>query len=966
MSSSVFNTKVYAQIARRTQAEGIVMLENRDKALPLAAGSRIALFGRSQFQYYKSGTGSGGMVNTTYVTGVREAILERKAYLLAPSLEAAYEKWLPDHPFDQGSGWGTEPWFQEEMEISPELAARAAQEADAAVVIIGRTAGEDKDNKPERGSYYLTETEETMLRNVCAAFSRTIVLLNVGNIIDMNWVSKYAPSAVLYIWQGGQEGGNGVLDVLTGEVSPSGKLTDTIAEKISDYPSDPNFGDPDRDFYAEDIYVGYRYFETFAKDKVLYPFGFGLSYTTFEIQGQGMESISDTTITFRARVLNTGSVKGKEVVQIYCEAPQGELGKPARSLCAYRKTILLDPGQSQDLKFKVPVKAIASYDDGGVTGNKSCWVLEGGTYNFHIGNSVRSTKPCGSLQLSGTAVIEQLEEAMAPIRAFDRIKPVKAESAGSSSSAEAAGGDSSAEACRKEGAAAGNSPYAVSYEPVPLRTTSPLERRAERLPQEIPYTGDRGYRLIDVADGKVTMETFLAQLTDEDLICLTRGEGMCSPKVTPGTAAAFGGVTDSLLKFGIPLGCCSDGPSGIRMDSGAKAFSMPSGTCQACTWNNVLIKELYDWEGMELRKNRIDSLLGPGMNIHRHPLNGRNFEYFSEDPFLTGKMAVMQLRGMRESAIASTIKHFCANNQEYRRMKVDSVISERALREIYLRGFEMAVREGAATSVMTTYGSVNGAWTASQYDLLTTILRGQFGFGGIVMTDWWAAGSEENGPESIRQTSTMIRAQNDLYMVTFSAEDNANGDDTAEGLKEGRITRGELQRAAYNICRYLMDTPAFLRLYGIGTDLDAMLDKAREEEAESGEAAIRIRVGTSCEIPTEQIRTERGATNIIEAQVEQRGTYLLELEARSELDNSLAQIPMTVSIGSHMIGTVSLNGAQTEWTPLSIQLPAVMSFTFYLKLFFAQGGMGIRGLRLSLSESSEGDVADHLSGRQTE
>ena len=949
MRRSVFNTEVYASIARKTQAEGIVMLENRDHALPLEAGSRVALFGRSQFQYYKSGTGSGGMVNTAYVTGVREAILERKAYALAPSPEAAYEKWLPDHPFDQGFGWGTEPWFQEEMEISPELARKAAQEADAAIVIIGRTAGEDQDNKPEGGSYYLTETEETMLERVCAAFTRTIVLLNVGNIIDMNWVSKYSPSAVLYIWQGGQEGGNGVLDVLTGEVCPSGKLSDTIARRISDYPSDANFGDPDRDFYAEDIYVGYRYFETFARDKVLYPFGFGLSYTTFEIQGQGMESISDTTITFRARVINTGKVKGKEVAQIYCEAPQGRLGKPARSLCAYRKTILLDPGEYQDLKFKVPVKAIASYDDGGVTGNKSCWVLEEGTYYFHIGNSVRNTKPCGSLQLSGTAVIEQLEEAMAPIRAFDRMKPAVS---GGEADAEAA--EASVKAGKSADAAAGeSSPYAVIYEPVPLRTVPPLERRARRLPKEIPYTGDKGYRLIDVADGKVAMETFLAQLSDEDLICLTRVEGMCSPKVTPGTAAAFGGVTDSLLKFGIPLGCCSDGPSGIRMDSGTKAFSMPSGTCQACTWNNVLIKELYDWEGMELRKNRIDSLLGPGMNIHRHPLGGRNFEYFSEDPLLTGKMAVMQLRGMRESAAAGTIKHFCANNQEYRRMKVDAVISERALREIYLRGFEIAVREGAATSVMTTYGSVNGAWTASQYDLLTTILRGQFGFGGIVMTDWWAAGSEENGPESIKQTSTMIRAQNDLYMVTSSAENNTNGDDTAEGLAEGRITRGELQRAAFNICRFLCDTPAFLRMNGIETDLDVMLAKAREEEEENEDAAAKIHVSTSCGIPSDLVRTGRGTMNIIEVQIEKRGTYLLELEARSELDNALAQIPMTVSVGSRVIETVSLNGAQTEWTKLAIEIPSMMSSVFYLKIFFALGGMGIRNCRLSLLEPQE-------------
>ena len=798
MKNMVFNREVYAGYARKAQAEGAVLLENRNGALPLPPGSRVALFGRSQFHYYKSGTGSGGMVNTDYVTGVREAILQRDAYVLAPSVEKAYEDWLPSHPFDPGRGWATEPWFQEEMVPEEELVREAAREADAAIVIIGRTAGEDKDNSPSPGSWYLTGQEETMLERVCAAFERTIVILNVGNIMDMNWVQRFAPAAVLYVWQGGQEGGNGILDLLTGEISPSGKLADTIARDITDYPSDADFADPDRNYYAEDIYVGYRYFETFAKEKVLYPFGYGLSYTTFEIRGQGMESIGDDTINFRARVINTGTVPGKEVVQIYCEAPQGKLGKPARVLCAFRKTITLDPGHFQEVRFKVPIRAIASYDDSGVTGHKSAWVLEEGTYNFHMGCSVRDTKPCGSLQLSGTAVIEQLEEAMAPIRAFDRMKPQLCQN-----TAQAAGTDAGTESAS----------YTVICEPAPLRTEDPLARRAKRLPPEYPYTGDRGYRLKDVAEGKVTMEAFLAQLSDEDLACLTRGEGMCSPKVTPGTASAFGGLTESLVRFGLPAACCSDGPSGIRMDTGAIAFSIPSGTCLACTFNLVLVKELFDWLGAEVRMNEIDTLLGPGMNIHRHPLNGRNFEYFSEDPFLTGKMAAVQLRGLRESGVVGTVKHYCANNQEYRRMKTDSVISERALREIYLRGFEMAVREGAATSVMTTYGSVNGAWTASQYDLLTTILRGQFGFGGIVMTDWGASGSEENGPESRQQTASMIRAQNDLYMVVDDAASNSNNDDTLQGLGEGRITRGELQRAAYNICRFLLDTPAFARLY---------------------------------------------------------------------------------------------------------------------------------------------------------
>ena len=286
MKNWIVNEELYAQAARKAQAEGIVMLENRDSALPLLPGSRIALFGRTQFHYYKSGTGSGGMVNTKYVTGVRDAILQRGAYALATSVEKAYSEWLPDHPVLTGDGF-TEPWFQEEMEITDELAARAAQEAEAAVVIIGRTAGEERDNKPERGSWYLTEREESMLERVCAAFSRTIVLLNTGNIIDMNWVAQYRPAAVLCVWQGGQEGGNGILDVLTGEVSPSGKLADTIAREVSDYPSDANFGDPERNIYAEDIYVGYRYFETFAKEKVLYPSGTGSLTRALRSAGRG-------------------------------------------------------------------------------------------------------------------------------------------------------------------------------------------------------------------------------------------------------------------------------------------------------------------------------------------------------------------------------------------------------------------------------------------------------------------------------------------------------------------------------------------------------------------------------------------------------------------------------------------------------------------------------------------------------
>lgn len=287
---------------------------------------------------------------------------------------------------------------------------------------------------------------------------------------------------------------------------------------------------------------------------------------------------------------------------------------------------------------------------------------------------------------------------------------------------------------------------------------------------------------------------------------------MGSPKVTAGTAAAFGGVSDSLKAYGLPCGCCSDGPSGMRLDSGMKAFSLPNGTLLGCTFNTELVERLYGYTGIEMRANKVDVLLGPGMNIHRHPLNGRNFEYFSEDPFLTGKMAAAQLRGLHNAGVTGAAKHFCANNQETSRHFLNSIVSERALREIYLKGFEIAVKEGNADAVMTTYGAVNGIWTAGNYDLCTQILRKEWGFDGFVMTDWWAKISDEGEEVSKTNFAAMVRAQNDVYMVCSQADKNSSGDNTLEALLDGRLSRAELQQSAGNIVRFLMHTPAYERM----------------------------------------------------------------------------------------------------------------------------------------------------------
>ena len=938
MGNKVFDVGEYARTARAAVAEGIVMLRNQGNVLPLREGEKIALFGRGQFNYYKSGTGSGGLVNTSYVTGIREA-LEESSFELNEKVKAVYEEWLKDNPFDAGAGWAAEPWFQKEMPLTGELIREAAETSDTAVVIIARTAGEDQDNKAEAGSYLLTQDEESMLELVCATFERTVVLLNVGNIIDMKWVERYAPSAVMYVWQGGQEGGNGVLDVLSGAVSPSGKLTDTIAMDIADYPSACNHGGEKRNLYQEDIYIGYRYFETFAKEKVLYPFGFGLSYTAFSLEA-GMEETQEATAGVKVcvKVTNTGAAAGKEVVQVYCQAPQGALGKPARSLCGFAKTKELASGESQVLEIAVPGHVIASYDDSGATGHKSSWVLEAGEYVFYAGTDVRSASAVGSLKIEETVVIESLEEACAPVTAFERMKPEVLD----------------------------DGSFRVAYEAAPLRTVDPMQRRADRLGQIFQTeaggtsacTGDKGYRLSHVEAGKVSMEDFLAQLSDDDLCCIVRGEGMCSPKVTPGTAGAFGGVTQRLQSFGIPVACCADGPSGIRMDCGSIAFAMPNGTCLGATFNEALSEDLFEWEGLELRKNKIDTLLGPGINLHRNPLNGRNFEYFSEDPLLTGRMAAAQLRAMGRYDVTGTIKHFACNSQEAGRNVVEAVVSERALRELYLKGFEIAVREGGAYSVMTSYNPINGFWSAGNYDMLTTILRGEWGYTGIVMTDWWAKANDEGKAGRTENVAAMVRAQNDLFMVTANAAENSQKDNSMESLEKKTVTRAEYMRSAANICRYLLRTPAYWRMEGRESELDRQLAAIAAQEMESFGELVRLPVTEETTLlPVEQIKTGKGSGITFELNVKERGVYRLELDCRVVGQGSLAQVPVTLSQDKQIVKTISLTGEDKEWRTEEVMLHPSFHNTTFLKFFFGQGGMEIREARLVLAESLEAKFA---------
>ncbi len=984
MAEKIFDLKQYAKKAREAAAEGAVLLRNEGGVLPLTAGEKVALFGRSQFNYYKSGTGSGGLVNAAYVVGIREA-LENSSFVLNETVTAAYKAWLADHPYDKGVGWAGEPWYQAEMPLTEEFVKDARKESDTAIVVIGRTAGEDQDNKAEAGSYLLTDDEEQMLKLVCGVFERTVVLLNVGNIIDMKWVKAYDPAAVLYVWQGGQEGGNGVLDVLDGTVTPSGKLADTIAWDIEDYPSTKNHGDSTRNVYAEDIYVGYRYFETFAKDKVLYPFGFGLSYTSFALENAEIREILPGNVFGRlracVRVTNTGKYAGKEVVQVYVQAPQGALGKPARALCGFAKTGLLAPGESQTVTVEFPWRTAASYDDSEAAGYKSSYVLEAGEYGFYVGTDVRSAGRAGSISIERTVALETVEEAMAPVTEFERMKPVvriggavsreTAAADNGAAKADAGTGDAADEAAKAasaaggKGAAASEPEFILTWEKAPLRTAEPSARRKERLPESPACTGDQGWKLADVKAGRVSMETFLAQLENEDLFCMVRGEGMCSPKVTPGTAGAFGGVTERLKAFGIPVACCSDGPSGIRMDCGSIAFAMPNGACLASSFNEALSEELYEWEGLELRKNKIDTLLGPGINLHRNPLNGRNFEYFSEDPLVTGKMAAAQLRGMGRYGVTGTMKHFACNSQEYNRHRVEAVVSERALRELYLKCFEIAVREGGGYSIMTSYNPINGFWSSSNYDMLTTILRKEWGYDGIVMTDWWSTGNDEGELGDVHNVAAMIRGQNDLFMVVNNAEENSQKDNSAKALAAGKVTRGEYLRAAANICRYLMRTPAFARMQGIETELDRGLAAAAAQEEGAVSALVRVTLpAAGASLPVEEIPTDKGSRVMFELAAKERGRYRMELECRVPNQGSLAQVPVTISQDKQIVKMISLTGEDKEWQKQEITLNPVFQNTSFVTFFFGQSGMELRSCRVELVESWEEKIRAMMAARE--
>lgn len=762
-------------IALKAAEESVVLLKNINNTLPVKDDEVISVFGRCQIDYFYVGYGSGGDVNAPYQVNMIKGLKDCNANIYSPVLNL-YEDWCEKNPVSHGF-WGHWPMCFPEMELEERIVKSAANNSHSAIVVIGRAAGEDRENKLEQGSYYLTDNEIKMLDLVTAHFNKVTVIMNCGNIVDMAWTEKYGDkiTALVYAWQCGMESGNALANVLMGKTTPSGKLPCTIARNYEDYSSSANFGGKDYNNYAEDIFVGYRYFETFCRDKVIYPFGFGLSYTDFEIKPASFER-KDDKFYIAADVKNVGNVSGKEVVQLYVKAPQGELSKAERSLVAFGKTNELAPDESESIHFEFSLYDISSFDDCSKSSHKYAYVIESGEYTFYIGNSVRTDMKAGSVQLEDM-VVEQLDEVCGIKDSFERMA-----------------------AKEKDGR------LIIGKEQLAPSKPYLKDRITNNLPVEIGFKGDRGYKLADVKDGKITLDDFISQLNNDEMEALTRGQGMMNSDLgVVGNAGAFGGIIPSLREKGVAPIITTDGPAGIRIKKYTSLI--PCGTALASTWNCSLIELLTTVMGAEMLEHGSDVLLAPGMNIQRNVLCGRNFEYFSEDPVLSGKMGSAYVNGIQTNGVSACPKHFACNNQEVRRTKNDSRVSQRALREIYLKGFEICVKESKPLNIMTSYNKINGVWSHYNYDLVTTVLRKEWGYEGNVMTDWWMQKSASPEFPSVKDNAYRVRAQVDVLMP--GGKHNAkkyksDGTLLATIGKTDGITRAELERTARNVLNLVL------------------------------------------------------------------------------------------------------------------------------------------------------------------
>lgn len=747
-------SKKHTELSRCAATEGMVLLKNEDNALPLAKGEKVALFGKATIEYIKGGGGSGD-VNCPYIHNIYDGFSSKDVGIYMPLVDF-YRDYVERESVNIptqaqiNATWDivnamefctkrddmTYDTFAsmhvKEPAVPDELIESAAEFADTAIITLSRFSAEGVDRRPIPGDYYLSDIEKDLIDKAGELFRKVVIVINSGAVIDCEYFAENDDvQAVLFGWQGGMEGGMAVADIICGDVNPSGKLADTIAKSYDCYPCKDDFWECfDHLDYTDDIYVGYRYFETISPECVRYPFGFGLSYSEFVI-GNPVVCENDDKIIAVVEVKNEGNFAGKEVIQLYYSAPQGLLGKPAKELAAFKKTKLLQPGEKEMIMLSFDVEDMASFDDLGKVG-VSAYVLEKGDYEFYIGTSVRDANKADFVYVvEDSYITDQLDSWCKPFKLKKRML---------------------ADGTFEE-LPTGEEEYYYG-ENKPTGAVAPEK--------EVKF---------DLVGEEISMDEFVAQFTIEELMDFVGGQAP--------TGVANTGCFGGLKRLSVPAVATADGPAGLRLDveTGIPTTAWPCATLLACSWNPELIYDVGAAGGAEVRENNLGIWLTPAMNIHRDPLCGRNFEYYSEDPLLAGKCAAAATRGIQSQKVAVSVKHFACNNKEANRFGCDSRVSERALREIYLKGFEICVKEADPYTIMSSYNLINGQHTSESYELLTEILRNEWRFKGMVTTDWGV----KNDP--VKE----VKAGNDMKMHCGYPED------LKKGLEDGRITRADLE-----------------------------------------------------------------------------------------------------------------------------------------------------------------------------
>lgn len=801
LSSEISELELRNQrIAYEAACEGIVLLKN-DGALPLQT-KKVALYGGGAKRTIKGGTGS-GEVNERHSVSILEGMEDRGFTILSrqwiDDYEIFYEKAHAAYReekkkrlnFLKISSIMDMLWDNFRLPAGPEIT--GVLDTDSCVYVLSRQAGEGGDRKTEPGDFCLTEEEKRAISYCAAHYEKFVLVINCGSSLDMGFLEEIEGiNAVLHICQPGTQGGSALADILSGAVTPSGKLTDTWAKHYADVPFGGEFssldGNPKEAYYREGIYVGYRYFDSFDVAPA-FPFGFGLSYTDFAVECADVQ-VQGREITLQAKVTNTGSsYSGKEVAQLYVSAPEGQLHKEYQSLAAFGKTAVLAPGQSEVLTLRFDLGDLASFRE-----EDNCFVLEQGDYVLRLGNSSRSTAACAVVTLPQEVIVSR-HGAICPIK--DKFEELSAPE-------------------RKNEDLAGVARYEMD-------PTAFLTETYE-------------YKAPDVCRD-IRVRKWLKKLTTSEMVDIVVGVGQLQNRHGFTLPGAVGVTTSKFWDRGLANVALCDGPAGLRIQSrstvdtkgNVKPVEMamsvfeyipgpvkklltgdvekeiplyqyttafPVAGCLAQSWNTALLERVGDAVFREMKEFGCTYWLAPAMNIHRNPLCGRNFEYFSEDPRLTGLMAAAITRGVQqEKGYYVTIKHFACNNQEDDRTHMSSNVSQRALREIYLRGFHLAVQAGAK-AVMTSYNKVNGVYTPNSHDLLTKVLRNEWGFDGVVMTDWYSTNPGQG------DNALCMAAGNDLIMPgTF-----INKQQILLGLQTGKITKKDLRRCCGNVIRQILDS----------------------------------------------------------------------------------------------------------------------------------------------------------------